>query len=278
MAGVCADAGSYRFHEVLARDGVPLNVVETGNPAGQPLLFLHGFTQSYLCWHAQLDDPELARRFRLVALDLRGHGASGKPWKKSAYAGYKPWAGDVRRVVEALELTRPWIVGWSFGGYVALDYVRAYGQRSIAGLVMTGSHGGLLPRPPASPPRFTGDLDASIRGARDFMALMSVAPPSAEVIDRGLFSHVMLPPYVRNAMAGKRLDNTDLLGSLALPMLVILGEKDLSLPTDTIAQALAHKQNIEIRVYPAVGHSAFIESSQRFNVDLAGFISRVPAH
>jgi alpha-beta hydrolase superfamily lysophospholipase len=100
---IASDAqAAYRHVEVPGHGGVPLNVVEAGDPAGEPVLLLHGFSQSYLSWKLQLDDPVLRARFRLIAIDLRGHGGSGKPWDPAAYAGHLPWAEDIRRVLDAL--------------------------------------------------------------------------------------------------------------------------------------------------------------------------------
>ncbi|NCW57263.1 MAG: alpha/beta fold hydrolase, partial [Gammaproteobacteria bacterium] len=79
-----ADGQALRFHEIAGSDGTPLNVVETGNAAGPAVVLLHGFSQSYLSFALQLHDPELNKRFRLIAIDLRGHGGSGKPWAREA--------------------------------------------------------------------------------------------------------------------------------------------------------------------------------------------------
>jgi len=259
-----------RFREVISFDGVPLNVVESGNPAGTPIVFLHGFSQSYLSFVPQLQDPQLVSRHRLIAIDLRGHGASGKPWLREAYAGHLPWARDVRVVVDALQLSAPVIVGWSFGGFVAMDYVREYGPQAVTALLLTGSHGGLLPRPTGVPPIYVGDLDAAIGNARQFMRLMSVKPVAAADIERGEFSHVMMPAYVRNAMAGKRLDNADLLATHEARTLLLLGEKDGSLPAPQIREALRSNPRIEVQILEGVGHSAFLEEPARFNRELAG--------
>lgn len=269
-----SSAQSYTFHEIISHDGVPLNVVETGNPDGAPVVFLHGFSQSYLSWRAQLDDPELAQHFRLIALDLRGHGASGKPWVPEAYQGHEPWADDLAMVMQTLDIHQPWLVAWSFGGFVALDYVRRHGQAPLAGLLFTGSHGGLIARPNGETPEFSNDLQAVIDGAREFMGLMSVEPVPEDVRVRGEFSHVMLPPYVRRAFVGKNLDNTDLVDELTLPMLLVIGEDDFSMNVEAISGTLAHKPNIELRVYAGVGHSPFVEATPRFNADLVEFISR----
>jgi pimeloyl-ACP methyl ester carboxylesterase len=66
-----------------------LNVVETGNPDGKPILFIHGLSGCGLVWGRQLGS-ELGRDFRLVAMDLRGHGMSAKP--RDAYGDSRLWA------------------------------------------------------------------------------------------------------------------------------------------------------------------------------------------
>jgi pimeloyl-ACP methyl ester carboxylesterase len=270
-------ANDYTFHNIPSFDGLPLNVVEIGNPDGEPVVLLHGFSQSYLAWKLQLDDPVWRSRYRLVAVDLRGHGASGKPWTPESYAGHQPWAKDLRAIIEALDLQRPWLVGWSFGGFVATDYLREYGEQDIAGLVLTGSHGGLLPRPEYATKVFSGDLELAMQDASGFMALMSAEPLPDWAVQNGIVSHVLLPPYVRNAMTKKRLDNTDLLMKIRLPTLVLLGDKDLSLPALPIKQQLEKNPTITVKVYEKIGHSAFLEAPALFNQDLSAFITPLPA-
>ena len=60
-------------HRVLAAGGVELYAIEVGRPDAQPLVFIHGASQSHLCWRKQLES-DLASEFRLIAFDLRGHG------------------------------------------------------------------------------------------------------------------------------------------------------------------------------------------------------------
>ena len=62
--------------EYQTSDGVTINFVETGNPAGPPILFVHGISQSWRSWTKQLNDEALRKKYRLIALDLRGHGES----------------------------------------------------------------------------------------------------------------------------------------------------------------------------------------------------------
>jgi len=107
-----------KTHNVAGGGSIRLHVVETGNPDGRAVLFLHGISQCSLAWSRQLDS-ELARDHRLVAMDLRGHGLSDKP--RDAYGDSRLWADDVRAVINALDLKRPVLSGWSYGSLVFLD-------------------------------------------------------------------------------------------------------------------------------------------------------------
>jgi non-heme chloroperoxidase len=63
---------------ILGGGGVKLHAREWGNPGGPALLFIHGWSQSDLCWQNQVDG-DLAEAFRIVTFDLRGHGLSESP-------------------------------------------------------------------------------------------------------------------------------------------------------------------------------------------------------
>jgi non-heme chloroperoxidase len=272
-----APAPGLTFHEVMSPDGVPLNVVEAGNPSGPVLLFLHGAYQSYLSFIPQLRDPKLAERFRLIALDLRGSGGSGKPWDGAAYQGSKPFADDIRAVVSTLKLGKPLLVGWSYGGYISMDYIREYGPDAVRGVVLAGSHGGLLKRGPAIGPPPVGDLEALQAGAKQFMSVMSAEPSPQDAFDRGQAAYMMTPPYARKAMRGKRLDNTDLAAKgVGAPMLFILGTKDAGVPQEDVRKLVASLPLARLEPYEGVGHSAFVERTAKFNADVAAFSDAHP--
>ena len=120
-----------KSHKVTGGGGVQLHVVEAGNPAGRPILFIHGFSQCWLAWSRQMNS-DLADNYRLVAMDLRGHGLSDKP--RDGYADSRLWAEDVNAVIQALDLYQPVLCGWSYGPLVILDYLRHHGEDGIGGV------------------------------------------------------------------------------------------------------------------------------------------------
>jgi non-heme chloroperoxidase len=297
-AAHAADAPGVRYTSVTSTDGVVLSVGETGPRDAPAVLFLHGIGQSQTSWRRQLESP-LAGRLRLVAMDLRGHGDSGKPWAPEAYRRACQWADDVRVVREALGLERPVLVAWSFGGLVAMNYVRCEGAQSLAGLALIATAGGRLvsptpaATPPATPPAASPaasagrdmtspDLRLNLAGARRFARLMTATPPDAAWEDETVAALLRLPAYVRRAMGGEQVGptgerittNEDLVPRLTLPLLVITGAQDaLSDGTALAAAYRARFPTARVLTYPQSGHSPFAEAADRFNADLEAFVS-----
>ena len=100
-----------KSHKVVGGGGTAIHLVETGNPNGRPILFIHGFSQCSLAWSRQLSS-DLADDYRLIALDLRGHGLSDKP--REGYSESRLWADDVNAAIQSLSLDHPILCGWSY--------------------------------------------------------------------------------------------------------------------------------------------------------------------
>lgn len=277
-----AERPDWRFTTIAGAGDVPLNVVEAGNPAGPAIVFIHGYAQAALSWASQLNDPALARAFHLVAFDLRGHGASGKPWRPADYAA-EAWAGDLEAVMQATEVERPLIVAWSFGGIVVMHYIRARGMGGIAGLQLVGSVGRLadFATPPSpSDPAWVADLlsndqRANIRAARGGIRRLTAGAMPDDWTELAMWISASLPVYARHAIGVGDEDNSDLAAGLHIPVRLTTGEFDGLVTPDTVEAAARALPNASVRVYPGVGHSPFVEASQAFNADLAAFANHV---
>ncbi len=271
---------------VAAPDGVPLCVAEAGNPTGPPLVFIHGYSQTYAVFKRQFES-DLARDYRLLALDLRGHGCSGKPWSESAYASARPWADDIAALLKSKDVTRPLLVGWSAGGYWIADYVREYGPAGLAGIVLAGSHGGLMSAEinPALPEMskairaanqgYPPDIAQALARAEQFVPLMSVRPLPDDLNRIMYAATLMLPAYARRAMATRTLENADLVPRLGLPVLFIHGDQDRGATPEQMRALAARLPDARVSVYADTGHATFAEDPVRFNRELAEFAARV---
>jgi 3-oxoadipate enol-lactonase len=91
--------------------GVHLNIQQTGE--GQPLIMLHGLTSNIAAMQPEI--LYFSRQFRVIAIDSRGHGRSGKP---AAYT-LQDHIGDVLGVMDALNLNTADVIGSSMGSYIA---------------------------------------------------------------------------------------------------------------------------------------------------------------
>lgn len=275
--------------QVTAADGVPLNVIEAGpvSAAGSGVLLVHGSNQSHICWKRQIES-QLAEHLHVVALDLRGHGNSGKPWTRESYERTEIWADDINRVLEATGLTRPVLVAWSFGGWIAMHYIRHFGIGNLAGLVLIASRAGLIPM---SPPKggvssamggfLDGYLDRNRIAAQTFTDSLVVDPADPEWQPAALASALCVPPYVRTAMRPPMLTadgqplttNADLLARLKLPIELVFGGQDsLTDSTAVAAEFAAVLPEAETRIYPDAGHAVFFDAAGAFNEDLLRFV------
>jgi non-heme chloroperoxidase len=77
--------------KVQTPDGVMISAQEWGNPDGLEIVLIHGFSQSHLSWSRQFGS-ELAKSFRIITYDIRGHGGSEKPLDAAHYRDHKRWA------------------------------------------------------------------------------------------------------------------------------------------------------------------------------------------
>jgi pimeloyl-ACP methyl ester carboxylesterase len=122
---------------------LPLTCPAVGDPVaaylelgeGPPLLMLHGFMGSGTCWMPLMQ--QLKPQFRCVSLDLLGFGASSKPAIRYDVAQEVAF---VRQVVDALHLDPCYILGHSFGGWVAAAYALQYPQ-AVKGLLLAAPAG-----------------------------------------------------------------------------------------------------------------------------------------
>ena len=268
-----------RTYSVAGGGGVVLFVEETGNARGRPVLFLHGLSQSRLAWDRQLRS-DLGRDLRLVAMDLRGHGLSEKP--RDGYGDGALWAADVHAVITSLELDRPILCGWSYGGVVIGDYLSRYGEAAVGGIALVGAASRLgepvLPFLGAQflatlPGLFSTDVETSTAALRTFIHLTTSADPAPEDLYRTLGYNSVVPPHVRQAMLSRTLTHDGLLEGLTTPVLVAHGSDDeIVLPAmaEHHARLIPHAKTAW---YQGIGHSPFLEVSDQFNADLRAFAS-----
>ena len=266
---------------IMTPDGVGIASAAFGPADGAPVVFIHGFSQSGLCWSRQTSSPALAG-LRRVTYDFRGHGASDRPADPAAYQSAEVWAGELDAVIRGWGLTRPVLVGWSYAGRIIGDYLAVKGTAGIGGIVFVDAV-------TANERRFYGscnrlmrlmcstDVEENIAATRTFLRRCFAAPIPQPLFEQLLAVNMMVPPEVRAALFGRTADYDDLLKRLDVPALVVQGALD-----EVVAPAMAKHiaqtvPGARLDLYAGIGHAPFIEAAERFNASLAAFVEHTAA-
>jgi non-heme chloroperoxidase len=279
-----AVAQTRTIHTVQGGGGLRLHAREWGRPDGPPILFIHGLSQSHLCWAKQYQSA-LADEFRLVAYDLRGHGMSQAPLEPEHYTDGRLWADDLAAIIEQLRLDRPVLVGWSYGGFVICDYLRAHGQDRIAAIdfVAGGVKLGQAAFGTLIGPGFldhfadvtADDLPSNIRGMRGLVKAFAAEPLPPEEVETLLGSGMTVPAQIRANLGARQIDGDDVLRTLEVPLLVTQGRADTIVLPAMAEHVLATCPTAEPSWYEGVGHTPHLEQPERFNRELAELTRRV---
>jgi pimeloyl-ACP methyl ester carboxylesterase len=253
---------------VRSADGVAIayDACGVGAPA---VVLVHGWSCDRGYWSGQIE--ALAQRFRVVAVDLAGHGESGtdrSAWTIGAFGD------DVAAVADALALANIVLVGHSMGGDVVVEAARRLAGR-VAGLVWVDTYRTL------GTPRSDAELEAFRSPFRTRFAehtrsfVRGMFPPGCDpsLVERIAADMASAPPAIAiaslEALTGYEREVAAALGELKLPLVAINPE--------TTANDVASMQRygVEVVTMPGAGHFPMIEDAKRFNALCRGAIERI---
>ncbi|GAA1206117.1 alpha/beta fold hydrolase [Prauserella alba] len=268
--------------EVTGAGGVRIGAIVEGAAGaegesgdGPPVIvFVHGWAQSADAWQLQLADPRLAGEFRLVAMDLRGHGRSDVP--EDGYDDPRAWADDLAAVLHLAG--RPAVVvGWSYGGLVITDYLRVHGTAGLAGVVYAGAitelgrdHPGGAVGPAmraALPDALSADVDVARPAVQRLCGGMTAGSGGESFVDDIL----AVPAHVRGGLFRRDVGSADVLEAVDVPALVLHGERDAVVDITAAEYAAGKIPGACRRWLPGVGHLPFAEDAQTFGEELVAF-------
>jgi pimeloyl-ACP methyl ester carboxylesterase len=292
-----APAAAYppRSFSVAGDDGLPLHGLAWSDE-GVPLVLLHGFGNDAHIWEDFA--PLVAPYYRTLALDLRGHGDSGRD--EARRYDYDFHVRDLERAFDALGVGRLVLAGHSLGGRIATLFAGSHRSR-LAGLVLVDSGPELDAR---GTTRIRLDMDrtgaaaaAPIASEAEYARLLSIAYPAArpEAIARmarhglrplpgGGFERKTDPAFHAAARkltpteASERERATtaalwDALGRVACPALVVRGAASDVLAAD-VAERMADDvlPSGRLAVVPRASHSVMTDNPEGFAEAVLGFV------
>ena len=249
--------------QVAVRTGVTLHYEISGE--GEPLLLVMGTSGAIGLWAELL--PRLAERYRVIAFDNRGLGGSSRGEGAISVASM---AEDASALLEALEVPRAHVLGWSLGSAVAQELALAHPEQ-VGSIVMYATWGRC--------DGFQRSVITALRlpyAVRDMEAAMTAAgiafsPQALDSPDLEQQMAAMLPAFPQDEAqmqvtveqwdADLAHDTLDRLGGITAPTLVIVGEQDLLTPTwqsRAVADAVPGAR-FELVTGPGSSHALHLE-------------------
>ena len=243
---------------------------------GPPVVFLHAFPLNRTTWAPQVAD--LSERYRVVTIDLRGHGESDAPmWRYTLDV----FAEDVHGLLEHLGIARATFAGLSMGGYILFALYRKY-PALFQALVLADTRA-TADTPDAKAARFSMAQIAYRRGASaiaDLMLPKLLSPAAcehrADLRDhvRGIITGNQVSGIVGDLMAmEERPDSSPLLPTISVPTLVIAGDEDLASPPEEVKSMADQIPGSTFVRIPRAGHLSNMENPGAFNAALLSFLS-----
>ncbi len=253
-------------------DGITLHSASAGKGSAA-LIFVHGWTCDSSSWTAQV--PEFAKKYRVLTLDLPGHGQSGLP------ADGKFSIGLFARAVEAVRaeagVDRVVLVGHSMGAPVIREYARLYPQH-VAGLVavdgpldLRGFGEAREGRGAFTPPPMTGPDGLK---AREGMIKGMFTPQTPKPLQDQIMKMMIGAPEATavgamGAMFDPAMNRTDV---ITAPALAIYAGTNTIPDLATVRQVVPKFEATQVA---GTGHFVMMEKPAEFNALLAGFLKKI---
>ncbi len=246
---------------------------------GPAIILLHGYTGSHQDWAAQI--PLLSKKYRVVAMDHRGHGKSAAPSSASDYS-VKIMAEDAYSLLRHLGIDRSCIVGHSMGGFMALELVLKYPDM-VGALVLVDTSSGEFERVPGYA-ELRAKLDElaqteGMEAAFEYNAAHNPMTkeqferhPERREIVRQKMLHTSVAGYIHVANSFSQWEPlTPRLSEIGVPTLIVVGDEDSPFlkPSKVMEESIARSRLV---IIPGSGHSPHEEVAEVFNDILLSFV------
>jgi pimeloyl-ACP methyl ester carboxylesterase len=230
----------------------------TWGPAGaRPVLFLHGGLANSNYFGKQIQ--ALAKKYRVIAMDSRGHGRSTRDAQPYSY---DLMASDVIGLLDYLKIPRVAVVGWSDGAIIGLDLAIHHPDR-ISKLFAFAAD---------SDPSGTADISKS-KVFKDYIGNTGKEYQSLSPTPKDYKAFLAA---IETMWATQPNFTKEQLASITTPTLIVDGDRDEAIKRANTEYMAATIPNAGLLILPRVGHFAFLQDSSQFNDAVKHFLQHVP--
>jgi pimeloyl-ACP methyl ester carboxylesterase len=260
-----------RFADVKLETGVQIHYAEQGNSNGLPVILLHGYSDSSFSYSRVM--PLMNEKYRVFALDQRGHGNSDKPLKGYQFADF---AADVLAFMDAKKLEKAVIVGHSMGSFIA-QHLAITAPKRVEKLVLIGSATTIRNEVVLG---LTGEVEnfeneVPLEFIREFQYGTVFRKLPDEFMELIISESQKLPAYVwREAAIGMlSADSKGKLGKIKAPTLIFWGDKEPIFPRSEQLGLVSNIPNTTLKIYENVAHNPHWEEPEQFVRDFEEFVN-----
>jgi 3-oxoadipate enol-lactonase len=253
-----------------------ITIAYSDQGTGLPIVFLHAFPLNRTMWATQ--EHGLSSQFRIITIDLRGHGESDAPlWRYTLDQS----ADDVRALLDHLAIQQALFVGLSMGGYILFAFYRKYADR-MKGLILADTRA-QADKEEEKARRFQMAQIAHTQGAAaiaDLMIPKLLSPATIQTKPdlvgqvRAMIEGSQISGIAGDLMAmAERPDSVLLLTQITCPTQIIVGQLDQGTPVSDAKLMAEHIPGSRLAVIPNAAHLANLEQPQAFTQLVAAFAS-----
>ena len=247
---------------------------------GHPLVLIHGFTLNTQMWEDQF--AVFAQHYQTIRYDMLGFGRSALPAEEPFTA-----VDDLRALLDALGVSRTFVLGLSLGGSVAIDFALAYPDRTSALVLVDPALHGWQWSEAFSQSMHELEIVARTQGvemarqrwlAHPFFLPARERPELAERLARIVASYSGWSWLHASSEQDANLPDPRPLERISIPTLLVMGQRDIDefqAIADNIAGAIPRLTKL---VLPGVGHMANMEAPEAFNEAVLRFLRRIKYH
>ena len=273
------------FIKSTQSDATPVNIYYNDLGKGKNVVFIHGWPLSSEMWEYQITEF-YQKGWRCITYDRRGFGKSD--WPSGGY-DYDTLAGDLKSLMEELDLQDVTLVGFSMGGGEIARYFSLYGGARVSKVVLIGA---VVPymvqtdsNPEGTPKEIFEEIAEKIledrpsflqEFAKTFFGVSLISHPVTDAFLDNNLTRTMNSSPIATVECAKSFGFTDFRNdvlSINVPTLIIHGEADQTVPIKASAQQSARLiPNAILKVYPGAPHGLWFTEKDKLNQDLLDFI------
>jgi non-heme chloroperoxidase len=272
------------MNTITTKDGTRIYFKDWG--VGRPIVFSHGWPLNSDSWESQM--VFLASKgFRCIAHDRRGHGRSSQPWNGNDMNTY---SDDLADLMNALDLKRAVLIGFSAGGGEIARYIGRYGIKRVAKMIFVSAVTPLMLKTESNPlglPLEIFDIlrQKSLTDRSQLYKDLASGPyfganRSGSKVSQGMMDSFWLQGMEaghKNTLdcikAFSETDFTEDLKKINVPTLIIHGDDDQIAPIDAAGlQSAKLIKNAVVKVYAGAPHGIPYTHKEKLNNDLLAFI------